>query len=293
MQCLATDLWSPRNAGDFPGTRDRIDWCVASCWEYFCQGGLIKLLTKDLKRLEYGSQTIVDKVLISHLKKEDIGDYVLSQFPRPWSLLDVGSCYNPFSTHSEVFNVTAVDIAPACESVLQCDFLNVKIEPVTIPNEPEQVQFFKESFDIVVFSLLLSYFPSPRQRLKCCINAFHLLKLHGVLLIITPDSSHQNKNMAMVKSWQWALEEIGLNRWKYTKLRHLHCMGFRKSRVHDLPPSVDVEELAASVYIPQDLADCSKDLQREKCKTAVSESMPIPKDHETQVDEFEELPGAF
>ncbi|XP_064633044.1 S-adenosylmethionine sensor upstream of mTORC1-like [Lineus longissimus] len=44
-------------------------------------------------------------------------------FEGPIFLLDVGSCYNPFQ-HFEEFCVTALDLHPATESVLQCDFLD-------------------------------------------------------------------------------------------------------------------------------------------------------------------------
>lgn len=88
------------------------------------------------------------------------------------------------------------------------------------------------SKDVIVFSLLLSYFPSTLQRMKCCINAHSILVPHGILIIITADSSHQNKHVDMMKSWCLAIEEIGFQRWKYFKDVHLHCMSFRKTIHH-------------------------------------------------------------
>lgn len=95
--------------------------------------------------------------------------------------------------------------------------------------EGKQVKILpSELFHVVVFSLLLSYFPSAEQRWKCCCNAHRLLRPNGLLLIITPDSSHQNKNAAMMKSWKAGIESLGFVRWKYEKQTHLHCMAFRK-----------------------------------------------------------------
>jgi 25S rRNA (adenine2142-N1)-methyltransferase len=50
-----------------------------------------------------------------------------------------------------------------------------------------------QAFDVVIFSLLLSYMPSPRQRFACCAKARQVLKTNGLLLIITPDSNHVGK----------------------------------------------------------------------------------------------------
>lgn len=88
--------------------------------------------------------------------------------------------------------------------------------------------FQEQSFDVVVFCLLLSYFPHPAQRLKCCLNAHKILRTHGLLLIVTPDSSHQNRHAVLMKQWKSAIEGLGFNRWKYEKKQHLHCMAFRK-----------------------------------------------------------------
>lgn len=105
-------------------------------------------------------------------------------------------------------------------------------------------------FHIVVFSLLLSYFPSPHQRWACCVKAYQLLAVNGLLLIITPDSSHQNRNARMVKSWKLALESIGFVRWCYVKETHLHCMAFRKvAQCHSRQHGNGSPEM---LFIPQD-----------------------------------------
>ena len=55
-----------------------------------------------------------------------------------------------------------------------------------------------------------------------------LLKVNGLLLVITPDSKHQNRNVPMMKRWKVAIESIGFVRWRYVKHNHAHCMAFRK-----------------------------------------------------------------
>lgn len=104
---------------------------------------------------------------------------------------------------------------------------------------------------MAVFSLFLSYLPSTEQRMQCCINAHSILAPHGVLLVITADSSHQNRHVDMMKSWCTAIEGIGFHRWKYFKDVHLHCLGFRKTRTVTDYISVHLK-FHANLYIQQD-----------------------------------------
>lgn len=145
------------------------------------------------------------------------------------------------------------------QTVIKCDFLSLNIlahsqegsQCSTFPEGSAQFGLHTESQDVVVFSLLLSYFPSPLQRLQCCFNAHTVLRPHGLLLVITPDSSHQNKHTDMMASWRTAIEAVGFHRWSYHKSQHLHCMAFRKTRA-----LLDFLSLSAvhgsHLYIPQD-----------------------------------------
>ena len=134
--------------------------------------------------------------------------------------------------------------------MLESDFLSVPIGDRDIAS-PTETFLKTKSFDVVVFSLLLSYLPLSQQRLECCCRAHRLLRLHGLLLVIVPDSSHQNKHVAMMKDWKTCIEAIGFHRWKYYKDTHLHCMAFRKTQ-----PRSDYNELLEKscycLYIPQD-----------------------------------------
>ena len=147
------------------------------------------------------------------------------------------------------------------QSVHKCDFLNLQLQP-SIECAPDTVDTYlrtlkspvetlpRETFHVVVFSLLLSYFPSPYQRWICCQKAHQLLQLNGVLLIITPDSSHQNRNAAMIKSWKRAVESLGFRRWLYVKDTHLHYMAFRKVSQELSLAMIDAGP--DLLYIPQD-----------------------------------------
>ena len=119
-------------------------------------------------------------------------------------------------------------------------------------------------------SLLLSYMPSTEQRLMCCVNAHKALRLHGLLLIITPDSSHQNKHTEMMKSWKHCIEELGFYRWRYIKATHLHCMAFRKVRtcVH----YALVTSNHPMLYIPQDFQG-TEDSQSHACASQEKEGV--------------------
>ena len=107
MHSLATGPWSKHGGG-------RIQWCVDTCQEYFISGGYMgKLLQKDLRRVQYNMPTALPRHLLPATPDEVdvlVREYCSSQ----WRLLDVGSCYNPFS-HYPQFDVTAIDIAPAVE----------------------------------------------------------------------------------------------------------------------------------------------------------------------------------
>ena len=106
----------------------------------------------------------------------------------------------------------------------------------------------KESFHVVVFSLLLEYFPCPHQRWICCQKAHKLLMMNGLLIIITPDSHRQHRNAPMMKDWKTVIESLGFTRWRYVKLEHMHCLVFRKSSFE----SIENKDVPSLLHIPQD-----------------------------------------
>ncbi|XP_078454974.1 S-adenosylmethionine sensor upstream of mTORC1 isoform X1 [Lampetra planeri] len=177
-------------------------------------------------------------------------------------LLDVGSCFNPFLCFDE-FQALGIDIIPAVDSVFRCDFLNLQLD-APLQLAPESQDAFlrqlpgpvvrslpRELFHAVVFSLLLSYFPSPCQRWLCCQTAHGLLAPDGLLLIVTPDSSHAGRHAGMVRSWRLAIEALGFKRWRYVKASHMHLMAFRKV-TNQHSSDLLSHNYPEMLYIPQD-----------------------------------------
>ena len=98
-------------------------------------------------------------------------------------------------------------------------------------------------------------------------KAFEILKPFGLLLIVTPDSSHQGKNMKQMKSWRLAMAKLSFLRIYIEKLKHVHCIGYVKVEPKDMFTHVldmeielikkklssdEVKSLENAFYIPQD-----------------------------------------
>lgn len=211
MRTLATKYWESHSASD-PKAVSRIRWVHKVCCDYFDGNGLIKHREREKE--------------IACKADFELSD-VFTSVTKPYRLLDVGSCYNPFGAFNE-FRTTAIDIAPATANVTKCDFLNV---PVTrSSSETEKLFSLPENYyHVIVFSLVLEYLPSAEQRLLFCKKAYKLLKTEGLLFIITPDSKHVGANFKIMKTWKFLLAEMGFSRIQYEKMPHIHCMAFRKS----------------------------------------------------------------
>jgi 25S rRNA (adenine2142-N1)-methyltransferase len=70
------------------------------------------------------------------------------------SVLDVGSCYNPFKEFEEL-DVLPVDLCPALESVYQCDFLTVPVGAKTFLEDQSVFSLASSSFHCVGNSIAL------------------------------------------------------------------------------------------------------------------------------------------
>lgn len=212
MLQLATTVWP---------YRDRIEWCYQTLRSYFFEGGLEHSLRRHYRKMGL-----------------PCSDFELEQARRQLvlmsgkvRLLDVGSCYNPFGAYDDIDSL-AVDLTPATQDVIECDFLKLRVVPgpVEVDDLATPLEALQEgSFEAVVFCLVLEYLPSCVQRWSFCRKAAALLRTNGLLFIVTPDSKHQQRNAAMIASWRKALEHIGLLRIRYEKRQHLHCMAFRKA----------------------------------------------------------------
>lgn len=218
MYHLATDHWKKETL-ETSLTFCRIEWIKKHCKNYFLDGGMEKFNEKE----EY----LVKKDNIE-LRNVLIKKQIKTSIDSKLEILDVGSCYNPFKAE-DLFSVTAIDIAPYSKDVIKCDFLNLKIENKKLFSGESLVEMPKNSFDAIIFSLLLEYIPCPTQRFSCCQKAYDLLKEGGILFIVTPDSKHEGANSKIINtSWKVVLAKLGFMRVYYEKLPHVHCLVFRK-----------------------------------------------------------------
>ncbi|MCI4380251.1 hypothetical protein PGIGA_G00237650 [Pangasianodon gigas] len=286
MKSLADNHWAKKCDGE-----GRIEWCRSVCQEYFMDGGMKKMLEKDAKAVKHAAAASETPL------NPDSSQPSLSFRNDKLRLLDVGSCFNPFLKFDEFLTV-GIDIVPAVESVYKCDFLNLQLQrPLQLASDAlsaflRQLRDPIETlpgqlFHVVVFSLLLSYFPSPYQRWLCCKKAHELLTLHGLLLIITPDSSHQGRHALMMRSWRVAIESLGFRRYKYVKFSHMHMLAFRKVSVTTSSDLVS-HNYPEMLYIPQDFGTLDEDdAFRDSCQPARSDS-----EDEQLARSFTELPEA-
>ncbi|XP_038207382.1 S-adenosylmethionine sensor upstream of mTORC1 [Zerene cesonia] len=239
MEKLATVFWEENYGNEDSSATSRIQWSVELCNDYFIKKEFVKFSAKDFE--------ISKKLNIQLSHKES--------FTETLQLLDVGSCYNPFRSYN-LFNVLAIDLCPANQYVKECDFLNVHIGKETIVHENIIKELKQKSFDVITFCFLLEYIPSSDLRITACENAYKLLKPGGLLIISTPDSKHVGANCKLMKCWQYTLACLGFSRIRYEKLKHMHCIGFRKALHKDVAvrwatihkkPFMDF-----SIHIPQD-----------------------------------------
>lgn len=170
----------------------------------------------------------------------------------PIRLLDVGSCANPFAGIVG-FDVTALDICPANDSVYQCDFLQLEVaEPGSVlrhgvsppavgSSSPRLSSLSGESFDVVVLSLALSYLPHATQRAAIVAKTRELLvSPHGGkspnatpggrLLIIEPYSSATGgrllHKLPALQAWCSVIESMGFQFEEYKFLGRSHALAF-------------------------------------------------------------------
>ncbi|XP_055639289.1 S-adenosylmethionine sensor upstream of mTORC1 [Toxorhynchites rutilus septentrionalis] len=239
---LATSHWDKTMETTNKKENCRIQWVMNACRNYFFTRNLAIYRDKD-----------------ERVMKEMNENYVCSEEPYPIEkikLLDVGSCYNPFADFPEA-DVTAIDIAPATDTVMYCDFLTIPLKETPPFHSNNRVEGLPPMyFDAVVFSLMLEYIPTSGQRMHCCQKAYDVLKPEGLLLIVTPDSCHQGANAKLMKNWRYSLGLLGFARVKIEKLQHITCMAFRKCLVKEVSQqwcAANQEDyMEPALYIPQD-----------------------------------------
>ncbi|XP_053962697.1 S-adenosylmethionine sensor upstream of mTORC1 [Anastrepha ludens] len=208
MHRLAS-IWESNTTNPNLFARSRVKWITDYCKSYF--------FTKETFLEKRNRET---RLAMSYTDIQTIDiNYPKLTIPDCINVLDVGSCFNPFSKEQN-FNVTAIDLCPATSDVLK------------------------------------EYIPSPEERLHCCRKAHELLRSEGILIIITPDSQHVGKNAKLMKNWRYALGTLGFYRICFEKLPHITCMVFRKTlnpSVARVWAELHREDyMTATINIPQD-----------------------------------------
>ena len=163
-------------------------------------------------------------------------------------VFDVGSCWDYYGSHFKRawpgglrVETLACDLRPSVSSVLECDWLRVRVsEPHREIADPVAGSSFRRllgveshGVDALVFSLVLSYVPTPKQRGEMVRRARLALKNRGegLLFIMTPhstDKGHSPHNaLPILKEWRNAIEAVGFERVLYDRHKSLHCLCFR------------------------------------------------------------------
>jgi len=148
-----------------------------------------------------------------------------------------------------------------------------------------------DSFNVIIFCLLLEYLPAPDQRWRCVQKAFQLLKEEGLLCIVTPDSSHMGRNSQQLKSWRQGLSLLGLSKVSYEKSQHFHGLVYRKPPcpVQNIIREDGVNLLGENgkelFYIPQDFTT-------KICESPVNLDF-TEEERDLMKESFSELPDIF
>lgn len=233
-----------------------LEWCVDAMGRYFSDGeGSLRAATtsfswqlankrraRELKRAETSSKATIEMMM---------RDVVESDGPRGTpdrsaaagtsiKILDVGSCWDYFNLHFKgpwpgrlSVETTACDLMPSVPSVYECDWLKVEFGNAQRVTDRRLEAVAQHAADVVVFSLVLSYLPTPKQRGEMVRRARLALKNRGggLLFIITPHSTDKghcgHKALPILSEWRAALRQLGFDRVLYERLRSVHCLAFR------------------------------------------------------------------
>jgi len=261
---------SLRNESNLHGSRE---YCKAA--EQMGEMEWVKFSLSWIKEfiLSYYSYTVSSSVKAVEFECRNT-KIQLSQQMNAIKLLDVGSCYNFFSQFKE-FDVTAIDLFPANDSVIKCDFLKATIDSsatdLVISDDGDLVCIPSLTYNAIVLSLVLSYVPLPSQRLEMIARARKTLitsseeqededrtpsQLAGILLVCEKFSvlhaSSPKHYTKYLKHWKETISSQGFTLLKYQVLqakgKKSHLFAFAASS--SSPPSAAVAR--AGLFIKQD-----------------------------------------
>ena len=194
MDELANRHW------DGTGSGSRITWIKSVVRRYFLDGDWKRIVRRAKRRARASAARSSEETEWPDDFEIDSSLVIRDKL----RTLDVGSCFNPFRD-VEFMDVTAIDLSPAAASVYACDFLTVPItdeDDIRVSEDKAGVSngglsvisvtgLPKGRYDVVIFCLLLEYLPTPGMRYEAVKRAADVLTEYGLLVIVTPDSSHQ------------------------------------------------------------------------------------------------------
>ena len=230
-----------------------LEWCVDAIGRYFGDGSnalrerevafswtlanarRAKAIAREAP--ETSARDVLARVNVEMPDQSEVGKEI--------TLLDVGSCWDYFGVHYRrpwpgglKVTTVACDLCPSAPSVLECDWLGVEFGDRERVEEGQGeskrlIAVQEHGVDVLVFSLVLSYVPTPRQRGEMVRRARLALKNRGagLLFIITPHSTDKGhcpqKALPILKEWREALASLGFERVLYERQRSTHCLAFR------------------------------------------------------------------
>ena len=252
------------------------DWMQSFALSYFRKNGARRFFLKKMRSLgNYSAEleSLPKDLLSPAISSEE--DEKLASMAEKIRILDVGSCYNPIakSEMSGAFDVTAIDLYPADSSVLECNFLDLKVSksPPMIDHVPGKSSqkilrsLTEASYDAVSMSLVLSYLPTPTERLAMIRKARQLLvspghkgQPHraGVLLIVEKESIFGKEN-EKEGSISGPNRRVLLSQWK-----NAICAEGFELLFHRLQTAVDGKRFycfafSTSNHIPETVSDAN------------------------------------
>lgn len=98
------------------------------------------------------------------------------------------------------------------------------------------VRIAAESYDGVIFCLLLSYLPSPPLRFLACLNAFLALK-EGGLLVLLSTRTQGSRRVPWVEEWITTIETIGFERVHVQTREKIVVLSFKKRSDKSIIPA--------------------------------------------------------
>jgi hypothetical protein len=119
--------------------------------------------------------------------------------------------------------------------------------PASFCGRPHVLGINAMSFDVISFSLVLSYMPTPQMRFEACRKAHAVLRDLGLLVVISTRTQGP-RQASWVNDWITAIESIGFVRvHKHIRCRLIGMTFQKKMSVGDKAAAAPTEEVVAKM----------------------------------------------